>query len=67
MATAIELAMAYSTYSTDGVTNILHQLQTDEPQIQKLKTFKRPDLIEAKVTPVNLKKYNSLIKGKVLS
>ncbi len=67
VATAIELAMAYSTYSTGGVTNILNQLQTDEPQIQKLKTFKRPDLIEAKVTPVNLKKYNSLIKGKVLS
>ena len=67
VATAIECAMAYSTYSADGVTNILNQLLTDEPKIHKLKTFKRPDLIEAKVTPVNLKKYNSLIKGPIRS
>ena len=61
VATAIELSMAYSAYSTDSVTNILNQLQTDEPTIKKLTQFKRVDLSDAKVNPVNLKKYNTLI------
>ncbi len=60
VATAIELSMAYDTYSSDGVKNILGQLQTDQPKIQKLTQFKRPELEKVKIPEVDLNRYNSL-------
>jgi len=61
IATAIELSMAYDTYSSEGVKNILGQLQTDYPEIQKLTQFRRPDLETIKIPSVDLNRYNVLI------
>ena len=43
------------------VAPILNQLQNDEPIFNRLTTFTRPELAEAKVKAVDLSRYNTLI------
>lgn len=61
VAAAIELSMAYDTYSYDGVKNILCQLNSDQPKIQELTQFKRPELADIKIPVVDLNRYDSLV------
>lgn len=57
---ALELAMAYDTYTADGVKNLLVQLTTSQPTFQKLESFNRPDLAGIKLQPIDLNRYNTL-------
>lgn len=60
VAVAIECAMAYDSYHSDGVKNILTQLHTDQPKIEILSTFKRPELSDIKIPSVDLNRYDTL-------
>jgi transposase len=57
---ALELAMAYDTYTADGVKNLLVQLTTSQPTFQKLESFNRPDLAGIKLQTIDLNRYNTL-------
>ena len=58
---ALELAMTYSTYDSDGVKHLLHQLVTDQPVFQQIQAFKRPELGNFKIPEVSLERYNTII------
>ena len=60
VAAAIELAMAYESYHSDSVKNLLTQFKTDQPAIQKLSHFKRADCETVSIPSVNLYRYNAL-------
>ena len=60
VATAIELAMAYDTYHSDSVKNLLTQLKTDQPKVHKLSQFKRAECADVCVPEVDLHRYNTL-------
>ena len=62
VAEAIELAIVYDTYYISGVKNLLAQLKTDQPKIQSLKYFKKPDLKNYQVPSVDLSRYDQLIR-----
>jgi len=62
---AIELSMAYDTYSADGVKNLLNQLHSDQPKITKLSRFKRSECGEVRILPVDLNRYDRLICDEV--
>ena len=61
VAAAIELSMAYDTYSSEGVKNILDQLHSDRPKIEKLTHFKRSELADVRIPSVDLNRYNTLL------
>ena len=58
---ALELAMTYSTYDSDGVKHLLHQLVKDQPVFQQIQAFKRPELGDIKIPEVSLERYNTII------
>lgn len=57
---AIELTMAYDLYHVEGISNILTQLKTNQPIMQKLTGFTRPDLSDVTVPLVDLSRYDTL-------
>jgi len=59
---AIELAMSYETYHSDGVRNLVQQLTKSQPIFEKVATFKNPALNEVSIPAVDLKRYNVLIE-----
>jgi len=63
VASAIELTMAYGIYHSEGVKNMLNQLQEDSSQIQKVTTFKRAECAEIHIPPVDLSRYDTLVKN----
>jgi len=59
--TAIELSMTYQTYNKEGVENLLMQLTTSQPIIEKLEIPKDSKLNKISIPSINLSIYNQLI------